>query len=404
MAGQRYRHAVTSLRRLDRDDYLDTLRLGAEAFGRAPAPEAKPREVPAVWPPPGLHSWGSFRDDRLVARMATRQDACWWDGVEVPTAGVCGVTVRAEERGEGLLSGLFDAMLREARERGEVVSTLYPTAPGIYRRLGYELVATLRRVELPTAQLAGVRRAEGVHLRRAGERDIPAIRAAYTAWAREQNGPLTRTSALFDPADTFDGCTAGTLAEDAAGQVRGFALWSRGQGYGDGSTLEVHDLIALDTEAGRALWRMVGSFASVTGQVQVTTSGDDVSRLSLPSLAWREVKSNPYMLRVLDVAGAFGLRSAPAGLGADLPFRVSGDALGLIDGDYRLRVGSGEVSCTPTESAERTYTPQGIALAWAGAQSSADIRRAGHLTGPAEDDRTWDALFTSAQVHIRDYF
>ena len=35
--------------------------------------------------------------------------------------------------------------------------TLYPTAPGIYRRLGYELVGALDFVELPTSELLGVR-------------------------------------------------------------------------------------------------------------------------------------------------------------------------------------------------------------------------------------------------------
>ena len=57
----------------------------------------------------------------------------------MPIAGIAAVAVRPEHRGSGLLAPLFAALLADARERGAVVSTLFPTAPGIYRRLGYEV-------------------------------------------------------------------------------------------------------------------------------------------------------------------------------------------------------------------------------------------------------------------------
>lgn len=400
-------------RKLTRDDHHDALRLDLEAFGHAPGALADLEETPEAWPPAGLHHWGTFRDGRLSAVVAAREHHTWFDGVEVPSAGICDVTVAAEDRGAGMLGALFEKVLTEALGRGEVISTLYPTAPGIYRRFGYELVATLRQVEVPTAHLAGVRPADGVHTRRAVADDVPAIAQAYTAWAREQNGPLTRSAPLFDPAAVLTAGTATSVAVDDADRVVGYAVWNRGTGYGPEATLEVRELVALDVEANRALWRMIGSFASVTGRVLLRTSGDDATRLSLPASDWRDVKTNPYMLRVLDVPGAFGLRSAPVGLTASLPFRVTGDRTGLVDGDYRMEAASGSVDCERTENdgtethatdSVRAYTPQGVALAWTGAQSSADIRRAGHLSGPADDDRTWDAIFGGRQVHIRDYF
>ncbi|MDN5893899.1 MAG: GNAT family N-acetyltransferase [Nocardioides sp.] len=391
-----------SIRALTLADYPEALRLGAEAFG-PPPPGAVP-EAPDVWPPNGLHSSGTFRGGRMAAKMSARELASWFDGVEVPTSGISSVTVAAEHRGEGLLTDLFGRLLSESRERGEVISTLYPTAPGIYRKFGYEIVGTLRQVEIPTAQLSGVQPVEGLWTRRATTDDVPAVTATYTAWAREQSGPITRTTALFDPGDVLRENRSVTLVVDAEDTVRGYAVWTRGAGYDAASTLDVEDLVALDAEANRALWRMLGSWASVTGAVRLWTSGDDVTRLSLPTRAWSEVKTNSYMLRLLDVPGAFALRSAPEGLAADLPFRVEGDRTGMIDGSYRLDVEHGAVGCTTAGPAGRSYTPQGIALAWSGAQSSADIRRAGHLTGPTTDDRIWDALFGCAQIHVRDYF
>jgi hypothetical protein len=47
---------------------------------------------------------------------------------------------------------------------------------------------------------------------------------------------------------------------------------------------------------------------------------------------------------------------------------------------------------------------RGLALAYAGAQSTANLRMAGLLTGPGTHDATLDALLGGRQVHIRDYF
>lgn len=383
-------------RRLGNDDWPEALRLGIEGFG-----STRPESRPESWPPEGMACWGTFDDDRMVARLAGRDYRSWFDGVEVPTLGVAGVTVQAEQRGQGLLDPLFRALLEHS---DAPISTLYPTAPGIYRRFGYEVVGTFRQVEVPTAHLAGVRSGEGVSTRRATVTDVDGIADCYTRWASTQNGPLTRTGPLFDPAGAVTEPTGATVAVGDAGRVRGYLLWDRGTGYGDEVTIEVHDLVTDDAAAARALWRVLASFSSVVGQVRLWTSGDDMARLALTSAAWREVRTHPYMLRVHDVPRALSLRRTSPAIRADLAFAVRGDRLGLIDGDYSVHVADGRVSCAQAGPAERTYTPAGLALAYAGVQSSANLRMAGLLTGPTRDDATWDALLGGRQFHVRDYF
>ncbi|QIX25670.1 GNAT family N-acetyltransferase [Nocardioides sp. JQ2195] len=388
----------TTNRRLARDDWHEALRLGIEGFGGD-----RSRSQPDVWPAKGQSCWGTFDGDRMVARLAGNSYHSWFDGVEVPTLGVCGVTVEAEQRGRGLLAPLFHELLAES---DAPISTLYPTAPGIYRGFGYELVGTLRTIEVPTAHLTAVRPATGVTTRRATEADIPAIVACYTRWAADQNGPLTRTGPLFDHQEILTSSTGATVAVDADAddRVLGFLLWQRGNGYDQSSTITVDDLVPDTAEAARALWRVLGSFASVAGQVRVTTSGDDGIRLVLPTVAWREVGTHPYMLRILDVPQAFSLRRTSPAVRADLAFAVRGDRLGSTDGDYALRVADGGLTCTPGSASDRVYTPAGIALAYAGVQSSANLRRAGLLTGPTTDDVTWDLLLGGRSFHVRDHF
>ncbi len=352
------------------------------------------------------HAWGTFEDGRLVARVVGREFHSWFGGVEVATCGLAGVTVIAERRGAGLLEELMVALLGEASQRGEVLSTLFPTAPGIYRRFGYELVGSLDEVEVPTRDLAAVRAPAGVHTRRATAADVEAVRGVYDAWAAAQNGPLTRRGPSF-PASAEElvaEFTGITLAVDEDGEVVGYASWRRGPGYDASATIEVSDLLALTADGYRALWRVLGSFAAVTGQVRLSTSGDEVARLVLPAGTWQVVRSRPYMLRVHDVVGALVARP-PAG-DTDLSFTVAGDPVGTMDGGYRLRVSGGVTTCERTEVTDTApvLSPQGLALAYAGVQSCANLRMAGHLAGPGTHDAAIDALLGGRRVHIRDYF
>ena len=388
------------------EDLPQILTLGQEAFGDFPAGYVMP--TPADPPLPGRHAWGSFEGDRLVAKVVRREFDSWFHGREVATNAIAGVAVSAEHRGAGLLDDLMaNALDHGLRDRGEVISTLFPTAPGVYRRYGYELVSSYDTVEIATYRLLAVKPAESTTTRRARVEDIDDIRRVYSAWASAQNGPLTRTGVSF-PADaeeylsTYTGVTLAVRDDD----VVGYASWNRGTGYDADATLEVSDLIALTADATRALWRVIGSFATVTGKVHLQTSGRDVARLALPFDEWQVVESNPYMLRIHDVAGAFsGLRLTTPGLAQhELAFEIQGDLLGSTDGRWSLSVDDGVSACVAGGAGGPVFSPRGLALVYAGAMSCADLRIAGLLTGSADDDDAWSALFAGRQLHIRNYF
>lgn len=390
-------------RRLGNADAAGGYRLSAEAFGAT-----IPDPLPDSYPSPGAHTIGAFDGDQLVAKLNSRSYLSHFAGAQVPTCGIAGVAVQTEYRGAGLLTGLFADAFAAARERGEVIATLFYTAPGIYRRFGFEIVGDYRQIEIPSAQLRTMTVPEGITLRRSGEADVDAIREVYTAWAAAQNGPLTRTGPSFTETagEYLKRFTGVTLAVDAQGEPQGYVSWERGTGHHDDATIEVEDLIALTPDAARALWAALGSFGSVVGQVRVETSGDDVSRFVLPARGYRTVKSNPYMLSLIDVAGAFSARRGPATWATQFDFAVEGHFLESENRSYYLDLGAGgQIDCQPYGSSDRVYTARGIALAYAGVQSSANLRMAGLLRGGApEHDRDWDLFFGGSQFHIRNYF
>ena len=392
-------------------------RLGAEAFGVSPHPLPDPD--PDAWPLPNIRPWVATDDGEVVAGLGVRSFTSWFHGARVPTAGFAGVTVAAERRGSGLLRPLMEAALAEARALGDVVSTLYPSSAGIYRGLGYEIVGAFEDVRVPMAALAAVPPPTGdVRARRATAEDVPAVRHAYEVWASAQNGPLSRAEVPFavepdelvGPGSDYTGVSLAVRGTGTGEEVLGFASWSRGPGYDRTNTIEVDDLVALTPDAARVLWRLLGSFASVAGWVQVCTSGGwsgvDVSRLVLPDHAATSVP-RPYMLRLLDVPGALGA-SRVAPLVARVPFAVADPRTPDLEGAWTLEAADGAVRVVADDGAtpgdRPTFTSAGLAQSWAGAQSTANVRLAGGLTGPAEHDAVWDALWGGRQVHVRDYF
>ena len=393
------------IRRLAAEDAEAARRLGFEAFGVPTTPPSEPARLDQ----PGRTSLGAFLGDELVAKAVDRAFDSYFGGVAVPTSGIAGVTVAAESRGQGTLTPLFTALLQAARERGAVVSALFPTAPRIYRRFGYEVVTDLETIELPTSVLGLVARPATVRTRRAVAADFDAVRAVYEAWAIGQNGPLSRRGLSFPATaekflETFTGVT---VAEDEAGGICGYASWERGQDFGEEAVIAVSDLLAASADGYRALLTTIGSFSSVTARTALRTSGPDPVRLFLPTAHWRRTRVLPYMIKVLDVPAAIGLRRYPPQLSTELTFRLTGDFLTENDAAYRISVAGGHAECTVDDSADpdRIITPNGLALLYAGAQSSANLRAAGHLSGGSvAEDQDWDAAFGGRQVHIRDFY
>jgi len=398
---------TTTVRRLGPEASAASQRLGHEAFG-VPASTTGPPAEPRSLDLPGWHWWGVTEGDRLLAQAADREFDGWFGGRVLPVAGIAGVTVAAEGRGRGVLGPVLLALLEGARERGAVVSTMFPSAPGIYRRTGYESIAGVRVVDVPSASLAGLRPVGEVTLRRAEPTDAERVRGLYDAWAAGVDGALTRRGVSFTTTDEelVGGPTGVTLAEAPDGRLLGYASWVRGLGDGSSPELVVDDLLATEVDAYAALLGMLGSFASVASTVRLRTTADDLVRVLLGSLAWTTVQDELYMLKVLDVEAALtGAACSPA-LTTALGFHLSGDVLPGLDGAYAVTASGGLVHCErAVVTGDRTLSPRGLALLVTGARPCRDLRALGLLVGgDRAEDATWDALVAGRVHGVLDHF
>lgn len=116
-------------------------------------------------------------------------------GVALPTAGLAAVAVAPSHRRLGLGRRLCGHALRAARERGDVLSALYPFRPAFYRSMGWGLVSQLHRYRFRTTALPSPQRPSRVRL--AGPDDLARVAACYDRVAERSNGPLRRDEALW---------------------------------------------------------------------------------------------------------------------------------------------------------------------------------------------------------------
>jgi predicted N-acetyltransferase YhbS len=173
---------------VDWDEYID---LTMRSFGPVDETRVQPDIEPVV---AAGRCLGAFDGDRLVGTALYHDMRQWWYGRPVKVAGVAGVTVAPEYRGQGAGRGLMTALAELMAERGYPLSALYPATMPIYRSLGWEIAGHRHVATLPARALSSLARPDvKTQIRRPGPGDaaevLEVIGRAHEA-ARDC-GPIT---------------------------------------------------------------------------------------------------------------------------------------------------------------------------------------------------------------------
>ncbi len=382
MIGARSPH--WTVRPIDSVELPAAARLEALAFGSG---EQDRGEVTRL---PHGAATGAFDDTgKLLAKAHDRPQSHWFGGRLVPASGVAGVAVRPEARRQGLAEGVLAALLRSAHERGAVLSVLFRTVPGLYRRLGWHDVGALVWTAVPTLALAGLRVPREIMLRPAADADLAAMTALYSELARSGAGFLDRAQPMVrelshDPA----GSCGITLAEDAGGTLLGYMRWRRSAEHGPGATLFADELLGVIPPAYLALLSSLGSWGEVLPTTILRLAEQDPAGWLLPVDGARHA-TRTWMLRTIDAVAAIAARGWPAELHGELdldvtdalcPWHAGPHRLVLEDGSGRLeRGGRGTVA----------ISSQGLAALYAGGTSAALLHRGGLLSGGDAATDAW---------------
>jgi predicted acetyltransferase len=399
------------IRQLDASDGLEAeLALRVRAFGPITAAQ-RASWIAALEPAVAdTRLFGVFDGSEMIASARFHDMRQWWHGRQLPMAGVAGVKVAPEYRGQGIGKVLMTALLEEIARRGYPVSALYPATASIYRSLGWELAGGQWEAVLPARSLGALlppdvsAQASAVTLRRATAADaaevVETIGAVHAAL--RDSGPATRDvptyrAWLADP-DEF-----AYLADD------GFVSYRWADGH---HQILVNSAVAGSEQTARAIWGIIASHASIARTVRAHVGPSD-------PLSWltREPdvevsQRHRWMLRLVDVPAAIAARGFPAAAGLTAVLRLEDRTRPANSGRWRLEVGGGQGSLTPAETAERgapdpaapvTLGARGLAALYAGIPMPA-LRRSGLAAGGDPDtDAALDCVF-AAGAFMPDYF
>ncbi|HEX5117553.1 MAG TPA: GNAT family N-acetyltransferase [Pseudonocardiaceae bacterium] len=364
------------LRELDPADAAASTLLGRRAFGFHPGPYPEPSL------PQGSTNHGAFVGGRLVGQAFDLHDEQWWGGRLLRAADIAGVAVAAEARGQGVARALMGRMLEAARERGAVVSALFPSISTVYRRLGWASVGSVDTWSVPTLSLprTGV---PGLTVREGTDADLVASHELYRTVAAANNGMLSRDELRFQRTELPDIADGLTVVADGDSVVA-YAIWTRGPRYGPDGALTVHDVLALNQDAARSLLAVLSSWHTVVPELRMRLLGGDAVT-DLISVETRSRKSVGWMHRPVDVAGAVVARGWPAGVSGRASFTLTDDLAPWNAGAWELSVSDGAGELKRCGDASVALSVAGFASLFCGVASPEQVAAAGHATGPASD-------------------
>ncbi len=347
----------------------------------------------------GWHGYVAEDGDRLVGCLRVRDYAQFFGGSAVPMGGIAGVAVDPHARGHGVASALLDATLPAMRERGQVISALYPSVPPLYRARGWEQAGTYERAKLRPELFALLPRpASPLRLKRAEAADLPALQAAYLEFASTVDGMLDRSTAAFRLADLLE-VDLVEIALGPDGSVRGYLTGDRPEG----ERLVTYDLVALDRETALGLLANLARWTGIMSEISLRIVDPAWWQLVM-SLPWlHDVAVHPWMLRVVDLPAAVAARGWPAAAHLT-PFTVD---LEVADehapwqaGRWRLVVDGGTVTCERGGTGAIRLAARALGPWFAGSADTPMLRRAGLLEGDPADAHPLD-LLTGAPHPVR---
>ncbi|MEW2085226.1 GNAT family N-acetyltransferase [Streptomyces sp. NPDC005283] len=358
---------------------------------------------------------GAFDNGRCVATFRSfAQQLTAVGGAALPASAVSNVTVSPTHRRRGLLSGMMTADLAEAKERGDVVSTLIAAEYPIYGRYGYGPATAITEwaVDVPRTGLdprwsgpddgGRIDLVDGTDVRKLG----PELHARLAA---RQPGAVNRDERWWQ-VNTGQAALAGdpwterfyAVYRSSAGEVEGLLAYRADDKWGDAkqplNTATVRDMIALTPAAERALWHYVCSVDWITTVKSGYRAPDDLLPLLLPDPRAARILTQADFLwvRILDVVRALEARTY--GTAATLVLDIR-DTAGLAAGRFRLDASPEGAVCVPSrESPDLTLDVRALGALYLGDESAVRLAALGLVEeGTPGAAGTVDALFRTSR-------
>ncbi len=297
--------------------------------------------------------------DVPVAALNIFERAMSFNGDDLRTGLVAGLTVPPDQRRRGFAGRLMTGLLGEMYDKELPISVLFPFSLAYYRRLGYGLANRNWFLDLAPESLPDL--PERVAVRRATPEDHAAIRSCYQRARRlpDNNGWLERTDWEWENRIWRENREAVVCPDD--GEVEGYLLYELVLGREE-SPVKVAEWVTTSDAAWRGL---VGFLASQRDQATVVTynAPQDNPLLLVLNEPYSAVGGSAewifrqtarlvtgFTLRVVHLQTALAKRRYPPDLEMDLLLRVEDSQLPGNNQALHVRISDGVAAVAPIYS------------------------------------------------------
>ena len=238
--------------------------------------------------------WGYFDGDELISQFAAYPLEMNVHSAVYPIAFVTSVSTYPEYSGMGFMSSLMHKSLSEMRENKQPLALLYPYSIPLYRNKGWEIVSDKMSYKIPESQLPKEDEVPGYVRRVSWEnKDFMDL---HTMFARKTHGCLFRNKLAWDEYwrwDEDDTTVAVYYTED--GRPRAYMVYLIKD-----NVMYIKEMIYLDHESKKGLWRYVGAHSSMIEEVRGANYFSEPIAFCLEDSAIRET-IRPYIMgRIID--------------------------------------------------------------------------------------------------------
>ncbi|RSL30407.1 GNAT family N-acetyltransferase [Salibacterium salarium] len=278
------------------------------------------------------NTWIAEENGQLLSKATILPVNVFVGGVSMSMGGISGVATWPESRRGGLVRKLLDAALVDMRERGYVLSLLYPFSVEFYRKFGWELFSDRITWELKKEQLPKKGEIKKGAIRRIPPAQWPILQEIYQNFAYQYNGMIDRTESWWRYTVLKQKKGQIAVYSDEDGKDRGYIIYKVKDRY-----MTVHEFVALDENARSQLWSFIANHDSMIEEVKIKTTTGDPSRFMLVDPMITETRESYFMARIVDMKGF--LEQYPFQLedGEELNLEITDDVCSWNNGIFLLQ-------------------------------------------------------------------
>lgn len=400
-------HGLTQARRRDIPRLAE---LWAHAFPGERTVEERIRQLEAGGVYGGIeHAWYLERNGLIAGAIRGYPLHQYIHGTQLSMLGVAAVAVAPHARRGGVAGELCRAILRIGRDRGDLVSALYPFRPDFYYRLGWALTGVLQAWRFRVQSLPAHIDRPAVRL--ATGDDMPAVQACYTRAAQRSHGLIERSSRIW--ANHLGMPHRHVFMLEGGEGVRGYVMLTYGRSrVPEQRTLHVHELVADDDVAYHTLlswialqrdeWPEAEYHALPEERFDLVLTDPRPPRYRGSRNLWAPTARllRGPMLRIIDVPGALHAREHwPQATPLELTLRVRDRELPENEGPWRLSFDGTHVRCSAARgmAADLELAAPELAQLFVGEASVTELVRLGRARCSVDAARV-DELFRSERT------